>query len=49
MLSIFVIVLEMSRIIIRLAMCMRTMVERGCGWQINYIDTMEVRINNNIV
>jgi hypothetical protein len=49
MLAIFVIVLEMSRIIIRLAMCMRTMVERNCGWQINYSDTMEARINKNIV
>jgi hypothetical protein len=43
------IVLEMSRIIIRLAMCMRIMVERDCGWQTNYSDAMEARINNNIV
>jgi hypothetical protein len=46
MLVIFIVVLEMSRIVIRLAMCMRTMAKRNCGWQNNYND--EVKVGTSI-
>jgi hypothetical protein len=41
MLAIFV-VLEMSRIFIRVVVCMRTMAKKDCGWQNNYSDEVEV-------
>jgi hypothetical protein len=47
MLAIFVEVSEMSRIVIRLVLCVKTMVKRDCGWQKNYNDAIEARINNN--
>jgi hypothetical protein len=41
MLAIFII-LEMSGIVIRSTVCMRTMVGKDCGWQSNYSDEVEV-------
>jgi hypothetical protein len=49
MLAIFVFVLEMLGTVIRLVVCVKTMAERDCGWQKNYIDVVEAGINNNIV
>jgi hypothetical protein len=46
MLAIFVTVLEMSIIVIRWAMCMKTMDKRDCGWQNNYNDVVEARTNS---
>jgi hypothetical protein len=46
MLAIFVIVLEMSRIVIRWAMCMKTMDKRDCGWQNNYNDAIKAGTNS---
>jgi hypothetical protein len=46
MLAIFVIVLEMSGIVVRWAMCMRTMVEIDCGWKNNYSDAIKAGTNN---
>jgi len=48
MLVIFVVVLESLGIVIRLVMCVKIMAEKDCGWQKNYSDAIEARINNTM-
>jgi hypothetical protein len=49
MLAIFFVVLEMSGVVTRLAVCMRTMAERDCGWQSNYSDAVEAGTDSSTV